>query len=52
MEQIGTCIICHKDIPVVSFKAVHKKDFHSDIMKRIWPSLQPFHSDRKDLPSQ
>lgn len=48
MERVGTCILCHKDVPVVSFKRVHKKDFHSEIMKRIWPSLQPFHSDRKD----
>jgi hypothetical protein len=50
MEQVGTCIICHKDVPAVSFEKVHKRDFHSEIMKRIWPSLEPFHSGRKDLP--
>lgn len=44
MEQIGTCIQCHKQIPTISFGTVHKRDFHSDIMGRFWPGGQDFHS--------
>jgi hypothetical protein len=47
MEQVGTCIVCHREIPAASFKTVHQRDFHKQVMERIWPHVQPFHSDRK-----
>ena len=54
MEKVGTCLVCHKKIPVASFSIVHQKDFHSEIMGRFWPPGGLFHSmsDRDDLSSR
>ena len=44
MEQVGVCIACHKDIPVVGFSLVHEKSFHSQVMGRLLRVGQSFHN--------
>jgi hypothetical protein len=44
MEQVGVCIACHKDIPVVGFNLVHDKSFHSQVMGRLLRPGQSFHN--------
>ena len=44
IEQVGVCITCHKDIPVVGFSLVHEKSFHSQVMGRLLRVGQSFHN--------
>ena len=43
MEKIGTCITCHKNFPAGSFRSVHQKDFHSEVMGKTLGLGKPFH---------
>ena len=43
MEKVGTCITCHKNFPAGSFKSVHQKDFHSEVLGKTLGLGEPFH---------
>ncbi|MBW2066525.1 MAG: cytochrome C [Deltaproteobacteria bacterium] len=43
VEKVGTCLRCHKSFPTGTFKAVHKKDFHSEIMGNLLKLDRSFH---------
>lgn len=49
MEQVGTCILCHRNIPSGAFAVVHQKDFHSQVMGGYWRSGQTYHSPQDHL---
>jgi hypothetical protein len=48
VEQTGVCIVCHEEVPAMSWGKVHRKSFHYEEMKRLLPSGKSFHEESEE----
>ncbi len=48
VEQTGVCIVCHEELPAMSWGKVHRKSFHFQEMKRLLPSGKSFHEESEE----
>ncbi len=42
------CVVCHAEIPAMSWEKVHRKSFHYEEMKRLLPSGKSFHDESEE----